>query len=220
MKYVKYITLILGITFLLAGCDSNNNGESEIEDLEPGTGELTVSNAFSRSLPTMQAIFGTVTDPDTGEKGTVIVLVYTDPQTQTNYELFLAKRGDRPGKGEYSVLNAYEMVENGDDLDITTIDPNKFIALYLEYSTTRGFGFSGYSLSGTVKIITSADAKLGGTFSLSIKGMEIFSEELMTISVEGKFNAVGGNIDQYLDIDTSSPVFLDPLFEQSTIVGK
>jgi hypothetical protein len=171
------LSLCLLISLGVAACSSGNDATGPEESAQ-GSFNVTVSGGVSASFSGIAWQSGTIIDATTNERGWVLYLTTTDSNDASS--VFVVRMGDRPGSGSYSLIDLTGSgdLENGDFGGITTV------------GIGGGLVFAGASTGGTVTITSSSEGRVEGSINFQITGFDPSSQQEVTATVSGTFNAV------------------------------
>ncbi|TVQ65752.1 MAG: hypothetical protein EA363_13635 [Balneolaceae bacterium] len=178
-RYVFYLVLA---AMLVAGCGSDSPTGPKSS---PGEWSAKVTGDVSTEM-SGQAVFNSQGfDPITGTPGLLITLASASPRTGLG--LFLVFPGDsRPGQAAYEVGQYDTSAEN---LIKQEQDPDRVYVQVLvpDEGGTELF----FSVSGRVRITTSASNAIGGEFELTARTTDFENEGEKFVEVKGDFAAIG-----------------------------
>ncbi len=179
--YSIHCLVVLAMLFFFTGCNGDDNGPTEPE--VEGSFSLSLSGDIEDTL-TGDAIFGSGEDPETGEGGFVLIFRTEIDETQAGpMKWFLRVGATRPGTGEYPIGNAEELMEDN-------WDPEVLYSLLLADQTFLS------SDSGVLDVNTSSSNLFAGSFEYTASAPSPDDpEEQINVTIDGWFEAVGGDID-------------------------
>ena len=178
-KYGIYLVLA---AIVAAGCgDDSPTGPSS----NPGEWNAKVTGDSELEM-SGQAVFNSQGfDPPTGTPGVLITLASRQPRTGLG--LFLVFPGSsRPGQATFEVGQYDTSAEN---LFEQELDPGRVYVQVL--MPDEGGAELFFSVSGRVRITTSATNALGGEFELTARTTDFENEGERFIEVTGDFAAIG-----------------------------
>ncbi len=166
--------------FFFVGCSDDDDGPTGPDG--QGTFSVTISGDMSKSF-SGTAIFGSGTDPETGESGFALILQTDMDNEQAGDIIWIVRIGaTRPGTGQMPIANF-------DDIDDDDFNPQVLYGMY------AGENAWAWSTSGTMSITTSSSNQFAGSFEFSADGFTMNDPDSeKTVTIGGEFNAVGGDI--------------------------
>jgi len=176
--YIRGLLMLTAI-FFFVGC-GDDDGPTGPDN--GGSFSATISGDFNKSI-SGTAIFGSGSDPETGEQGFALMLSTDGENMQSADRLWLVRIGaTRPGTGQMPIGNV-------EDLDEDEYDPQVIYAFY------SGEESIWSSVSGILSVNTSSSNQFAGSFEFSATGFTFAdTDEEQNVTIEGEFNAVGGDI--------------------------
>lgn len=179
MRYNQILGFsLLFAIFIFFGCNDNDDPAGPVDE---GTFSVTVTGDVSFSF-SGTAVFGSGTDPETGEQGFILWLTTDTQEMESGESLWLARiGGTRPGTGTFVISN----VEEFDDENWNT---DHFYAAVMSANTFLG------SESGTMQVTSSSTNRFTGSFEFTASGHSFQDGSEITATVEGNFDAIGGTI--------------------------
>ncbi len=142
----------------------------------------TVTGDISASLSGF-AFWGEASDPSVGDIFAVVMGDDSDPTAGTGGAISLFYGGARPGNGTYQIASNEELARTNE------FPTNEFIATV---AVSDPFAVGG-AVSGTVRITSSSDSRVQGTFNAEVD-VVLQDGSSGTVSVSGQFNAINGEV--------------------------
>lgn len=188
------------LVLTMSACDTVNsfsNSEDD-PDVELGRFEMTLSGAVDTTLEGT-AVFGTITEKDsTGEEHNAFGVAFMPDTAEAEAEYgieFAAqimRASTRPERGDHEFTSVAE-----NHIDENALPAEAFVfGLQTQDASRRVLVTSD---SGTLTLTTSSSSRIAGTFSVETSGIyyEPSAEgapQTGSITVEGRFNAIGGKL--------------------------
>ena len=187
----------------MSACDSLGSftQTEEDPDVEIGRVEMTLSGAARDTIEGL-AVFGTTTKehPETGEEVELFGLAFMPDTAEAAmqsgpwFAAQVMRASDRPDKGEYE----FGAVEGRLLPDNPAEFPDELFVLgFQTEDTTKAVVVT--SDSGTFNVTSSSSSRVAGTFTVEASGLAYMRSESDepregTVTIEGKFNALGGEL--------------------------
>lgn len=176
-RRIAYFFLFATASLLFLGCSDDDPTGPQDE----GSFTVSISGDISSSISGL-AIFGSATDPESGDDAFVLWFATDTDDIESGENLWFARYGtSRPGTGSYIIADV-------EDFDGEDWNPEDFYSLYW------GNDAVVWSQAGTLQISNSTDNRIIGSFEFSGIGISMQDGETIDVTVEGEFDAVGGNI--------------------------
>jgi len=169
------LCLLLGLGLVACG-----SGDSTGPDNQNDQGDFTatVSGPVSGTFSGYAWQSGTVIDPQSNEQGWVLFL---GSQDNPGSVVYVVRLGSRPGTGTYSLVDFTQSsgdLQSGEFAGLATV------------SLSGGLTFSGSSTGGSLTITSSSEGRVQGSFNFQITGFNPSTQQEVTATVSGTFNAV------------------------------
>jgi hypothetical protein len=198
------LTLITGAALVLSmsACDSVGSfaeGGEDAPDVELGRFEMVMSGAMQDTLTGVAVFSTTVEEDSSGEEQTIFGLAFTPDSAEADVQEseFVAqvmRASERPAEGEYT----FAEIDGKSFPDDIWAFPDESFAFSFVTETPERTAIVA-SDGGTLEITGSSSTTLSGRFSVETSGFyyEPGMEEQKTeatITIEGKFRALGGDL--------------------------